>query len=84
MKKILGLDLGTNSIGWALIEVNENNKPIRIIAMGSRIIPLSSDDRDQFQKGQAISKNQDRTKARTQRKGYDRKQLRKNDLKHIL
>ena len=22
-KKILGLDLGTNSIGWALIEVDE-------------------------------------------------------------
>ncbi len=27
MKKILGLDLGTNSIGWALIEVDENNTP---------------------------------------------------------
>jgi CRISPR/Cas system Type II protein with McrA/HNH and RuvC-like nuclease domain len=24
MKKILGLDLGTNSIGWALIEVDDN------------------------------------------------------------
>lgn len=89
MKKVLGLDLGTNSIGWALIEVDENNKPIKIIAMGSRIIPLSSEDRDQFQKGQAISKNQDRTKARTQRKGYDRKQLKKSDnfkysLKKIL
>lgn len=83
-KKILGLDLGTNSIGWALIEVNENNKPIRIIAMGSRIIPLNSDDRDQFQKGQAISKNQDRTIRRTQRKGYDRNQLKKSELKKIL
>lgn len=83
-KKILGLDLGTNSIGWGLIEVDENNVPIRIIAMGSRIIPLSSDDRDQFQKGQSITKNQDRTKVRTQRKGYDRKQLKKSDLKKIL
>jgi CRISPR-associated endonuclease Csn1 len=83
-KKILGLDLGTNSIGWALVEANENNNPMRIIAMGSRIIPLSSDDRDQFQKGQAISKNQDRTIRRTQRKGYDRKQLKKSDLKKIL
>ncbi len=84
MKKILGLDLGTNSIGWALIGIDENGLPMRIIAMGSRIIPLSSDDRDQFQKGQAISKNQDRTTARTQRKGYNRKQLRKTDLKTIL
>jgi CRISPR-associated endonuclease Csn1 len=69
MKTILGLDLGTNSIGWALIEVDVTNNPIRVIAMGSRIIPLNSDERDQFQKGQAISKNQDRTKNRTQRKG---------------
>ena len=84
MKKILGLDLGTNSIGWALVEIEDNGKPIRIIAMGSRIIPLNADERDQFQKGQSISKNQERTKSRTQRKGYDRKQLKKKDLKHIL
>lgn len=78
-KKILGLDLGSTSIGWALIEVDDDNIPVKIIAMGSRIIPLSSDERDQFQKGQAISKNQERTIARTQRKGYDRKQLKKSD-----
>lgn len=47
--------------------------------MGSRIIPLNSDDRDQFQRGLSITKNQDRTKTRTQRKGYDRKQLKKDD-----
>ncbi|MFA7445112.1 MAG: type II CRISPR RNA-guided endonuclease Cas9 [Flavobacteriaceae bacterium] len=79
MKTILGLDLGTTSIGWALIEVNENNIPIRILAMGSRIIPLTTNDKTQFEKGQSISKNQDRTKIRTQRKNYDRKQLKKSD-----
>lgn len=79
MNTVLGLDLGSTSIGWALIESDKNNCPIRIIAMGSRIISLSSDERDQFQKGQAISKNQDRTISRTQRKGYDRKQLKKSD-----
>ena len=78
-KNILGLDLGTTSIGWSLIELDKHNAPTKIIAMGSRIIPLSSDERDQFQKGQAISKNQDRTISRTQRKGYDRKQLKKSD-----
>lgn len=81
-KKILGLDLGTSSIGWALIESDE--KPIRIIAMGSRIIPLDSNDRDQFQQGRAITKNQERTQRRTQRKGYDRLQLRKTNLKNLL
>jgi CRISPR-associated endonuclease Csn1 len=84
-KTILGLDLGTTSIGWSLIEVDLDNTPTKIIGMGSRIIPLDSNDRDQFQKGQAISKNQDRTKARTQRKGYDRKQLKKSsDFKYSL
>lgn len=84
MKKILGLDLGVTSIGWAVILTDDDSNPIKILGMGSRIIPLSSDDRDQFQKGQAISKNQDRTITRTQRKGYDRKQLRKEELKKIL
>ncbi|MGG7437712.1 type II CRISPR RNA-guided endonuclease Cas9 [Chryseobacterium arthrosphaerae] len=84
MKNILGLDLGTNSIGWALIEVDENNIPIRIIAMGSRIIPLSTNDKDEFQRGLSITKNQSRTISRTQRKGYDRKQLKKTDLKRVL
>jgi len=86
MKTILGLDLGSTSIGWALIEAEKDEKqtPVRIINMGSRIIPLSSDDRDQFQKGQAITKNQDRTRARTQRKGYDRKQLKKRWLNEVL
>jgi len=83
-KHILGLDLGTNSIGWALIEVDENNIPIRIIAMGSRIIPLSTSDKEEFQRGLSITKNQNRTVSRTQRKGYDRKQLKKSDLKKIL
>lgn len=89
MKKILGLDLGTTSIGWALVEVDDNGVPQKIVAMGSRIIQLTSDDKEQFTKGQTISKNQDRTKARTLRKGYDRKQLKKSDdfkysLKKVL
>lgn len=84
-KTILGLDLGTNSIGWALIEVDQTNKPLDIIAMGSRIIPLDSDDKIEFQKGQSISKNKKRTLARTQRKSFDRKQLKKsNDFKFSL
>lgn len=84
MKTILGLDLGTNSIGWALIEIDENNIPLRIVAMGSRIIPLTSSDKEEFQRGLSITKNQSRTIGRTQRKGYDRKQLRKSNLKKIL
>jgi CRISPR-associated endonuclease Csn1 len=80
--KILGLDLGVASIGWALIE--ENEKERNILGMGSRIIPLTTDDKDEFSSGNKISKNQKRTLRRTQRKGYDRYQLRRSHLKEHL
>jgi CRISPR-associated endonuclease Csn1 len=82
MKRILGLDLGVASIGWALISENENKN--EIIGMGSRIIPLSNDDKDEFSKGNQISKNQKRTQKRTQRKGYDRYQQRRKALTQFL
>ena len=47
MKKILGLDLGTNSIGWAV--VNEAEGVLQgIEAAGSRIIPMSADQMGDF------------------------------------
>ena len=39
-KTILGLDLGTNSIGWALIKHDFAKKEGYIIGLSSRIIPL--------------------------------------------
>lgn len=85
MKRILGLDLGSSSIGWAIIEEYSNEilsegaatPKDKIVAIGSRIIPLGTDESTQFSKGQALTKNADRTKSRTQRKGYDRYQLRR-------
>ena len=82
-KKILGLDLGVGSIGWALIET-QDDKPSQILGIGSRIVPISNDDSDQFQKGQAITKNAERTQRRTARKGYDRYQLRRALLTNLL
>ncbi|MEJ5268354.1 MAG: type II CRISPR RNA-guided endonuclease Cas9, partial [Bacteroidales bacterium] len=81
-KKILGIDLGVSSIGWALIEEAENEN--KIISMGVRIIPLSTDETDEFSKGNAITKNQDRTTKRTQRRGYDRYQMRRKALTKVL
>lgn len=78
MKKVLGLDLGVASIGWAL--VGEETEKRNILGMGSRIIPLSADDKNEFSSGNAISKNQARTRKRTQRRGYDRYQLRRKFL----
>ncbi|WP_346984797.1 hypothetical protein [Chryseobacterium sp. POE27] len=36
-KNILGLDLGTNSIGWALVKQDFDNKQWEILGTGSRI-----------------------------------------------
>lgn len=77
MKRILGLDLGTNSIGWALVEVDEDGKIVNILGMGSRIIPLSPDDANEFTSGKSITKNRKRTEQRTTRKCFDRYQLRR-------
>ena len=82
MSTVLGLDLGVSSIGWALVNEKEGAKYIK--AMGSRIIPLSTDDSDEFSKGNAITKNQVRTTKRTQRKGYNRYQDRKKYVASVL
>jgi CRISPR-associated endonuclease Csn1 len=82
MKKILGLDLGSASIGWAVIsEIYENGEIKReILGLGSRIVPYEGTERKDFEKGTGESRNSIRTKMRTARKGYDRYQLRRKYL----
>ncbi len=82
MKKILGLDLGSASIGWAFIQEQDN--ATKIVAMGSRIIPYDGTEGQDFAKGTGESRNALRTKARTARKGYDRYQLRRKYLVDVL
>ena len=86
MKKILGLDLGSASIGWALIAEKIENERIstKILGMGSRIIPYEGTEGKDFEKGTGESRNAIRTKARTARKGYDRYQLRRKCLVEAL
>lgn len=61
MTKILGLDIGTNSIGWAFIESNayeENPQNLngKLINLGSRIIPMDNDALSKFESGTPESK----------------------------
>ena len=73
MKKILGLDLGTTSIGWAFINEPENENEIAsIINTGVRIVPLTTDEEVEFKKGNTISINADRTLKRGARRGLQR------------
>jgi CRISPR-associated endonuclease Csn1 len=77
MGKILGLDIGTNSIGWALVEDEI------ILGMGSRIVPMGTDKID-YEKGIAITKNADRRVTRTIRKMNKRYKQRRNKLLYVL
>ncbi|WP_333696228.1 type II CRISPR RNA-guided endonuclease Cas9 [Flavobacterium sp.] len=83
MKKILGLDLGTNSIGWALIEQDFENKQGKILGMGSRVIPMGA-ELSKFEQGQAQTKNANRRIARGTRKLNKRYKQRRNKLIYIL
>jgi len=83
MKKILGLDLGTNSIGWAVVNADENGSPVKIEGMGSRIIPMGSDKID-YEKGATITKNADRRAKRSARRMGKRYKMRRNKLLFIL
>ena len=61
MKKVLGLDLGTTSIGWALVSQAENEgEKSRIIRTGVRVNPLTTDEKDGFNAGKDITTNADR------------------------
>ncbi|MBQ3944191.1 MAG: type II CRISPR RNA-guided endonuclease Cas9, partial [Alphaproteobacteria bacterium] len=92
MKKILGLDLGTNSIGWAVVnadEVSRDNettylKPIGISAAGSRIIPMSADILGEFEKGNSVSQTATRTGFRGVRRLLERNLLRRERLLRVL
>jgi CRISPR-associated endonuclease Csn1 len=78
MAKILGLDLGTNSIGWALIDDKLN----KIIGIGSRIFPMGVENLGDGDN--EMSKNASRTGARGVRRQFFRRRLRKKVLLKAL
>lgn len=92
MKKILGLDLGTNSIGWAVVNAEEANRenettylrPTGISAAGSRIIPMSADILGNFDAGNSVSQTKDRTDKRGARRLLERYLLRRERLLRVL
>lgn len=84
MKKILGLDLGTNSIAWALVEQDFPNKHGKILGMGTRIIPMSQDILGEFGKGNSVSQTAERTRYRSSRRLRERHLLRRQRLHRVL
>ena len=84
MKKILGLDLGTTSIGWAYVLEDENYENSQIVQLGVRVNPLTVDEQSNFEKGKPFSINMERTLKRGARRNLDRYQDRRKQLKQIL
>lgn len=84
MKKILGIDLGVGSIGWAAISIDDSENPIEILGTGSRVVPLTIDETTGFTKGSGESVCAARTLARSMRRNLDRRQQRRRLLGSIL
>lgn len=96
MKRILGLDLGTNSIGWAVVNEAENaDEKSSIVKLGVRTISYdnfvststgkeSKEPVKDFCGGKGISCNAGRTSKRSMRRNLQRYKLRRECLMKIL
>lgn len=88
MKRILGLDLGTNSIGWAIVNANQTERGIEelhsIEAAGSRIIPMDAAMLGDFDRGNSISQTAERTRLRGIRHLLERSLLRRERMHRVL
>ncbi|TVR42497.1 MAG: type II CRISPR RNA-guided endonuclease Cas9, partial [Cryomorphaceae bacterium] len=100
MKKILGLDLGSGSIGWAFVhEAETDSEQSRIVKSGVRVIHYGdnvvkkdakgkiSESREpikDFEKGMGLSMNAGRTKMRGARRNLQRFKLRRQNLIDVL
>ncbi len=78
-KRILGIDTGTNSLGWAVVDKNENGT-YSLIRKGSLIFQEGV----KIEKGIESSKAADRTSHRALRKQYFRRRLRKIEVLKVL
>ena len=85
MRRILGLDLGTNSIGWAVVNEAESiSEESSIVKLGVRVNPLTVDELQNFEKGKSIETNTARTLKRSMRRNLQRYKLRRDELVKIL
>src|SRR5690554_7807130 len=83
-KTILGLDLGTTSIGFAHVIESEDRNQSEIKQIGVRVVPLTVDEQQNFEKGRSITTNADRTLKRGARRTLDRYQDRRKNLIDVL
>lgn len=78
MERILGIDTGTNSLGWAIVDKDDNE--YHLVAKGTNIFSEGV----KIEKGIESSKASERTGYRSVRKHYWRRKIRKIRLLTIL
>ena len=78
MERILGIDTGTNSLGWAIVDKDEQG--YRLVAKGTNIFSEGV----KIEKGIELSKAAERTGHRSVRKHYWRRKIRKIKLLSIM
>lgn len=74
----LGLDLGTNSIGWAAVTLDDQGRPCGVLDLGARIFPDGRNPTDNSSNAVA------RRVARGQRRRRDRYLMRRGELMQAL
>lgn len=77
MQRIFGLDIGTTSIGFAVIDHDRDRSTGRILRLGARIFPEARDE-----KGTPL--NQQRRQKRLVRRQLRRRRLRRKALNELL
>lgn len=77
MQRIFGFDIGTTSIGWAVIEYDATKAIGRILGMGVRIFPEARDP-------DGTPLNQNRRQKRLVRRQLRRRKLRRRALNELL
>lgn len=78
----LGVDMGTNSLGWCCMALDDAKRPRGVIAMGTSILSPNEEAGRDPQRGTSLAK--DRRDARSMRRRRDRYLLRRSDFMQAL
>lgn len=78
---VLGIDLGTNSLGWAVLE-REGGAPVGVRAAGARVFESAMDG--DIESGREESRNKARRDARLQRRQAWRRRRRRKKVFRLL
>ncbi len=78
----LGIDLGSNSIGWAIVKLDENDNPCGIEKVGVRVFEAGM--KGQYEEGKEESRNKKRREARLVRRQIERRARRYRKLANLL